>query len=86
MSATLAPMSRHGVRAEGATMWWKRKKLEHLHAELAALAIRDRLFSDRPDVTQNDLAACAMRQRRQAELLAEIARLDLMAQRIGEHN
>jgi hypothetical protein len=57
-------------------MWWKRKKLERLYEELAGIAISDRLYADRPDLKQNDLDACAMRHRRQAELLAEIARLD----------
>ena len=56
-------------------MWWKRNKLELLYGELSAIAIRDRLYADRPELTQN-LDACAMRQRRQSELLAEIARLD----------
>ena len=69
-------MSRDGVKAEGATMWWKRNKLERLYCELSAIAIRDRLYADRPELRQNDLDACAVRRRRQSELLAEIARLD----------
>ena len=69
-------MSRNGVKAEGATMWWKRNKLELLYGELSAIAIRERLYDDRPELSQSDLDACAMRRRRQTELLAEIARLD----------
>ena len=72
-------MSRSGVKAEGATMWWKRNKLELLYGELSAIAIRDRLYADPPELRQNDLDACAMRRRRQSELLAEMARLDPMA-------
>ena len=57
-------------------MWGKRNKLELLYDELSAIAIRDRLYADRPELGQGDLDACAMRRRRQSELLAEIARLD----------
>ena len=57
-------------------MWGKRKKLERLYGELAGIAIRNRFDADRPDPTQNDLAAFAMRRRREAELLAQIAQLD----------
>ncbi len=61
-------------------MWWRRKKLEHLYDELAGIAIHNRFDADRPDLTQNDLAASAMRHRRQTELLAQITRLDPTAQ------
>ena len=57
-------------------MWWKRKELERLYAELAVLAISDRLYSDLPDLTQNGLDLHAIRRRRLSELRAEIARLD----------
>ena len=57
-------------------MWWKRNKLELLYGELSAIAIRDRLYADAPELGQSDVDACAMRRRRQSELLAEIARLD----------
>ena len=56
-------------------MWWRRKKLERLYGELAALAIKDRLHSDRPELTPHDIVESAKRKARQAELLAEIARL-----------
>jgi hypothetical protein len=68
-------------------MWGKRnKKLELLYGELSAIAIRDRLYADRPELTQNDLDACAMRRRRQSELLAEIARLDPTACPLSERD
>ena len=51
----------------------KRKELERLYAELTALAIKDRLYSDRPDLTQDDRT---VRAQKRAKLLAEIARLD----------
>ena len=57
-------------------MWGKRRELERLYAELTALAIKDRLYSQ-PDLTPDDFAA---RARRRTELLAEIARLDPTAQ------
>ena len=79
-------MSRDGVKAEGATMWWKRNKLELLYGELSAIAIRDRLYADPPELKQSDLDACAMRRRRQSELLAEIARLDPTAIPLSERD
>jgi len=40
------------------------------------IAIRDRPYADKREQRQSDLDACAMRRKRQSELLAEIARLD----------
>ena len=57
-------------------MWWKRKKLARLFDELRAIALLNRLDDNRTNVPQNDPGACAARETRQLELLAEIARLD----------
>jgi hypothetical protein len=57
-------------------MWWKRRKLERLFDELRAIALLNRLDTTGIDQTQNNPAACAVRETRQSELLAEIARLD----------
>jgi hypothetical protein len=57
-------------------MSWKRKKLERLFDELTAFALLNRLDGGPSDLTQNDPRACAVREKRQLELLAEIARLD----------
>ncbi|HYL16392.1 MAG TPA: hypothetical protein VEV41_25385 [Terriglobales bacterium] len=55
--------------------WWKRKKLERLYDELAAIALLDRLYANRTDLTQKDLDVHAARQTRQSELSTKIARL-----------
>jgi hypothetical protein len=55
--------------------WWKRKKLERLYDELAAIALLDRLYANRTHLTQNDLDLRAARQTRQSELSTEITRL-----------
>jgi hypothetical protein len=64
-------------------MWGKRNKLERLYGELSAIAIRNRLYADRPELAQNDLDGCALLRRRQSELLAEIARLDPTARSLS---
>jgi hypothetical protein len=64
-------------------MWWKRKKLERLFDELTAIALLDRLHASRTDLTQNDLDAYAMRQKRQSELLVKIG-LNPTPQPIGK--
>jgi hypothetical protein len=56
-------------------MWWKRRKLERLFDELKAIALLNRLDEIQTDLMQNDPRACAKRETRQLELLAEIARL-----------
>jgi hypothetical protein len=57
-------------------MWWNRKtKLQHLSDELRGIALLDRLYASRTDLTQDDRYAHAMRQMRQSELLAEMERL-----------
>jgi hypothetical protein len=56
-------------------MWGKRKKLELLFDELRAIALLNRLDEIQTDLIQNDRHACVQRERRQLELLAEIARL-----------
>ena len=57
-------------------MWEKHKKLEHLHEELTAIALLNRLDDNRTEQTPNDTHAYAMRETRQQELLVEIARLE----------
>jgi hypothetical protein len=76
---------------KGASMWWKRKKLERLFDELRALTLLDRLQAGRAESVQNartdpnkDLHACAKLQARQSELLAEIARLNSRPGLIGK--
>jgi len=56
--------------------WWKRKKLERLNEELAVIAMLDTLSASRTGLTRGDLDASAMRQKRQSELMAEIAQLN----------
>jgi hypothetical protein len=56
--------------------WWTRKKLERLNEELTVVTLLERLYASRTDLTQPDLSACAMRQRKRSQLLAEITRLD----------
>lgn len=65
-------------------MWWKRKKLTRLHDELKAIALQDMLYASRTHPTEDDLQACAMRHRRQSELLAEIARLSPTTKPVGK--
>jgi hypothetical protein len=79
-------MSRNGVKAQGASMWGKRNKLELLYGELSAISIKNRLYADPPELRQGDRDACALRHKRQAELLAEIARLDPTARPLMERD
>lgn len=57
-------------------MWWnKKRKLQRLSDELRGIALLDRLYADRTDLTLDDHYAHAMRQTRQTELLREVERL-----------
>ncbi len=55
-------------------MWWKRRKVERLLDEVRALALLNRLDSSRTDLTEKETRTCAVRDRKQLELLAEIVR------------
>ena len=57
-------------------MWWnKKRKLQRLSDELRAIAILDRLYADKADLTSADRYAQARRQIRQSELVTEIEEL-----------
>src|ERR1700758_2780843 len=57
-------------------MWWNKKtKLQHLCDELRGIALLDRLYASRTDLTLDERYAHALRQLRQSELLAEMERL-----------
>lgn len=57
-------------------MWWKRKKLKSLFDELTGITVLERLYASRTDLTEDDRHAQVVRQTRQSELMAEIARLN----------
>ena len=57
-------------------MWGQRKKLESLYEELKAIAMLDRLYDDGTHLNGSDNVASIPRQRRQSEILAEIAKLE----------
>lgn len=56
-------------------MCWKRKKLERLFDESRAIALLNRLYADKTDLTFADHYAYAMRQIGQSELSLEVERL-----------
>jgi hypothetical protein len=57
-------------------MWGRHKRLIHLLEGLAVMAVFDRLDNYRTEQDRGDNDARRSRQRRQAEILAEIAMLE----------
>ena len=62
-------------------MWARQRKLEGLYEELKAIAILDRLCDSGTQRNESEDMTSAVRQRRQTEILAEIAKLK--AQKLG---
>jgi hypothetical protein len=57
-------------------MWGRRRKLEGLYEELKAIAILERLCDTGTNPNGSDDITSQVRQRRQSEILAEIAKLE----------
>lgn len=56
-------------------MWGRQRKLEGLYEELKAIAILDRLCDSGTHRNGSEDTTLVVRQRRQTEILAEIAKL-----------